>query len=282
MAELEDLDLPEGVPAIEIGLAEQGDEGSSFRTRNDPEDPAQRRNITERKGDIDIRCVGAEVIHGFLKDGAGPATLVVYDFTFDVRKQARRIETADTAFVYGSKDGKEPEVYKIAPHGRMTLAPTKQSETITKGGEAKAGGNAMGAELGGSWKWEKAVSRETSDATTVHGSIDLKGRTHGKSNGASWTLIQNQTLRNGIPAHFRAAVLLKRFDDEEFQSTFEIKSDVDTVSKLKRLFGKTPPDDPILYDPSLPPTSDKFDVNNLDAVNLQSLSVVSFDNNPAE
>lgn len=73
-----DPEIEEGVPAFELGLCEGGDEGSDFRTQNDPSAPLQRNNITERKGAIDIRCTGADVIHGYLKDGEGPATLIVY------------------------------------------------------------------------------------------------------------------------------------------------------------------------------------------------------------
>ncbi|KAI2636350.1 hypothetical protein GGS26DRAFT_548721 [Hypomontagnella submonticulosa] len=276
-----DPEIEEGILAFELGLSEGGDEGSDFRTQNDPSAPLQRSNITERKGAIDIRCTGADVIHGYLKDGEGPATLIIYEFQFDPRKKARRIATVDIEFVFGSNDGAEPEVLKISPKGRMTLVPTTQTETITKGGSANAGGNAFGAELGGSWQWEKAISRETKNATTIVGSIDLKGRNFGASNAASWTLLENEAVKTGVPAHFRTAVLLSRKDDEEFYSTFKIRAQVDLVSRFTRLFGSTPKDDPILYDPTLPPTNKlrEYDVGSLGDIDLQELSVVSFTNN---
>lgn len=278
--EFDDLDVEEGVPAFEIGLGEEGDEGSSFRTQNDPSAPLQRSNITERKGAIDIRCVGADVVHGYLKDGVHPATLIVYEFQFDPRKKARRIAAVDAEFLYSSSDGKQPAVLKVAPKGRMTLVPTTQSETITKAGKVKAGGNVMGAEIGAGWKWEKAISRETNDATTVVGSIDLKNRNYGESNAASWTLIENQSAETGVPAFLRTAVLLKRGDDSEFQSSFKIKASVDLVSSFKKLFGSTPKDDPILYDPELPATNKLrvYDTDNLDDIDLHELSVASFTN----
>ncbi|KAI0146017.1 hypothetical protein F4776DRAFT_609044 [Hypoxylon sp. NC0597] len=274
------LEVEEGIPAFELGLSEAGDEGSDFRTQNDPLAPLQRTNITERKGAIDIRCTGADVIHGYLKGGEGPASLIVYEFQFDPRKKARRIATVDIEFVFGSNSGKEPEVLKISPKGRMTLTPTAQTETITKGVEANAGGNVFGAELGGAWKWEKAVSRETKDATIIVGSIDLKGRNYGASNAVSWTLLENETAKTGVPAHFRTAVLLSRKDDEEFYSTFKIRAQVDLVSRFTRLFGSTPKDDPILYDPTLAPTNKlrEYDVNSLGDINLQELCVVAFTN----
>ncbi|KAK9783757.1 putative Peptidase S8/S53 domain-containing protein [Seiridium cardinale] len=240
---------------FELGLCETGDEGSSFRTQNDPSDLFQRNNITERKGTIDIRCVAKDVIHGHMKDGAGFATLLVYEFQFDPRKRARRISSINMEFLYSSVGSKQPEVIGIAPKGRMVMAPTTETETFTKGGEASAGGNIFGADIGCGWKWEKAINREISDATRIIGSIDLKNRNHGNPNAASWTVLENESAKTGVPAHLLTAILLNRHDEEEFQCTFKIKSTVDLTSKLTRLFGSTPADDPVLYDPKVPPTN---------------------------
>lgn len=38
------------LPSFDMSLAPVGDEGSSFRTRNDPSAPFQRSNYVERKG----------------------------------------------------------------------------------------------------------------------------------------------------------------------------------------------------------------------------------------
>ncbi|KAI2464186.1 hypothetical protein F4781DRAFT_84789 [Annulohypoxylon bovei var. microspora] len=275
-----DLEFEEYVPAFELGLIEIGDEGSSFRTQNDLSAPFQRKNITERRGVIDIRCTSVDVVHGYLKDGEGLATLIVYEFQFDPRKKARRIATADVEFLFGSNVGNEPEVLKIFPKGRMTLMPITQTETITKGGEINAGGNIFGAELGSNWKWEKAVSRETKSETTMVGSIDLKGRNYGTSNAMSWTLLENELVKTGVPAHFRTAVVLSRNNDEEFYSMFKIRTQVDLVSRFTRLFGSTPKDDPILYNPKAPPTNRlrEYNVDSLGDIDLQELGGISFTN----
>ncbi|KAI1359382.1 hypothetical protein F5Y08DRAFT_319761 [Xylaria arbuscula] len=280
MAELETEDK---ATAFEIGLCEGGDEGSDFRTQNDPSAPLQRSNIVERRGAVDIRCNSVDVIHGYLKNGEDPATLIVYEFQFDPRKKARRISTVDIEFSFSADGAKEPEVLKISNKGRMVLGRTSQTETITQGGEAKAGGNILGAEIGGSWKWEKASTRKTNDATTIVGSIDLPhgGRNYGAPNTATWTLIENQTMKTGVPAYVRTAVLLSRNDeDDEFFSTFKIKAKADLRSGFTQLFGRTPKDDPILYDATLPPTNklQHYDTNSLGQVNLQDLSTASFIN----
>jgi hypothetical protein len=278
---LDDSQIEDGLFGVDISLDEDNDTGSSTRFRNDPRAPQQRKTITERKGAIDIRCLGKDVVHGFLKDGEGPATLVVYEFELLARKRDRRIVQVDINFVFHGKDGApDPEVVEIAPKNRMVTVETKQTETTTTSREGKAGATQFGAELGGSVKWEKSVSRETSDATSIFGTRDTTGRRWGEPNGVSWTLLENKSTKTGVPAFFRTAVLLKRHDDDEFESDFTIKASVDLVSALSRLFGRTEVDDPIIYDPTRPPTNKlrKYDTDNLEDVSLQDLSIVSFTN----
>ncbi|KAE9368897.1 hypothetical protein N431DRAFT_428635 [Stipitochalara longipes BDJ] len=275
----------EGI-TIELSPADEGDEGSAYRTQNDPSHPHQRSNIVERQGSVDVRCVAVDVVHGSLEPDGAPATLLVFDFQFDARRRARRILEAHMSFTFasaGSGSGSDsgPIVLNMAPKGRMTVVQTQQTETITRSGEANAGGGALGATLGGGLKWEKSVSRETSDATTVVGSLDLVGRNFGASNGVSWALLENRSVNTGVPAFVRTAVLLQRADHEtEFHATFKICAQADLRSSIERLFGKTPKDDPILYDPSLPPTNKlrKYEVDNLGKIDLNDLSAVAFTN----
>ncbi|KAI3342291.1 hypothetical protein F4824DRAFT_196822 [Ustulina deusta] len=265
----------DGNPAFEIALTESGDERSGFRTQNDPSSPFQRSNIVERRGAIDIRCTCADVIHGHLKNGEGPATLVIYDFQFDPRKKARRIQTVEIRISFTSKSDNELEVLKISHKGRMVLGCTSQTETITKGGQASAGVGVSGVEIGSSLKWEKVVSRTTTDATTIVGSIDLPdGRNYGSPNTATWTLLENSTSKTGVPAFLKTAVLLSRSNqDEGFCGTFEIKAKVDMVSRFAKLFGKTPKDDPVRYDPKLPPKNrlTGYKLDSLDNIDIQQL-----------
>ncbi|KAH8805996.1 hypothetical protein F5884DRAFT_467681 [Xylogone sp. PMI_703] len=268
--------------SLELAEGAEDDEDSTYRTQNDPRRPHQRSNIVERKGALDVRCLAIDVIHGYLSPEGDPATLLVFEFRLDARKRARRIIEASMSFTFASRDKQnvsDPEVLQIAPKGRMILVPTKQQESSTYGGDANLGGGFLGASLGGSVKWEKTVSRESSDATAVVGSIDLVGRNYGASNGASWTLLENQTMATGVPALLRTAVLLRREDDEsEFMATFKIQAKADVVSSLQKVFGRTPKDDPILYDPSLGPTNTlrKYDCERLGEVDLSELSAVAF------
>lgn len=264
---------------FDVELYEQGDEGSAFRTQNDLSAPFQRVNITERRGALDIRCTHKDVIHGYLKDGVGPASLIVYEFQFDRRKKARRISRVDVEFVYGGGGARELEVLEVAPRGRMNLEPTTQIETITCGGGLIAGATLAGVvQLGGGYKWKKVTSRETKDATTVVGSPILVKRNYGSSNGASWTLLENESTLTGVPTFFRAAVLLKRADNSPFHSVFTINASVDFFSSLTALIGSKSKDDAVLYNPLLPPTNRlrDYDLENLETVDLQGLGGASF------
>jgi hypothetical protein len=281
--DMEILDDAQDDVWVELGPGDEGDEDSTYRTQNDPARPHQRANVIERKGAVDIRCTAADVIHGTLSPDGDPATLLVYDFRFDPRKRARRLLEAHMSFIFSSDNStvQAPEVLKIAPKGRMKLVPTVAMQSTTRGGELNAGGGAMGVELGGAVKWEKTIEQETQDATAVVGSVDLVGRNYGASNAASWTLLENKSVETGVPAFVRTAVLLRRADDEsEFRAAFKIRAKADMRTSMERVFGSTPKDDPILYDPLLPSTNKlrEYDSERLGDIDLHELSAVKFTN----
>jgi hypothetical protein len=256
-------------------------DGSTYRTHNILLNPYQRTNITERRGAIDIRCMAKDVVHGYMEDGNGYATLLVYDFQFDPRKRAGRILSVDMEFFYFSDAEKQPEVISIAPKGRMVLARTTQSDSITHGVDTSAGADALGAKLDATWKWEKTINRESTDATRIIGSIWLKNRDYGAPNAASWTILENESAKTGVPAHVTTAVLLRRHDkDKEFQCTFKIRSKVDMASRIRRMFDATRSDDPIFYNPTLPSTNRlrNYDLDNLGNINLQEFGLIGFEN----
>ena len=78
---------------FDISLSEKGDDGSSFRTENDPATPYQRSNYIKRKGAIDIRCSCLDVIHGQFSSETGVfATLIVLQFRFDADPRLYRFQ----------------------------------------------------------------------------------------------------------------------------------------------------------------------------------------------
>ncbi|PVH77726.1 hypothetical protein DL98DRAFT_517208 [Cadophora sp. DSE1049] len=268
------------LPSFQVGLFPGGDDGSSFRTQNDPAAPLQRSNYIERHGAVDIRCSCLDVIHGFFSaESETFATLIVLQFRFDSRKKARRFQSVNISLEFGGmKPGENgPEVFSISPDGTLSLVPTSQHEEVSREVGLEVGGGLLGATATGKVGWTKTVSRDTNDQTTVTGSIDLKGRNWGKANCASWTLQENATTKTGVPTSMRTGILLKRKDENPFQCIVKINATVDVKSAMERLFGGKPKDDPVLFDPSLEPTNNlqTYDIEELGAISLEDLCEVT-------
>ncbi|KAL1640282.1 hypothetical protein SLS58_007098 [Diplodia intermedia] len=268
---------------FDIGLNPTGDDGSSFRTENDPNALYQRANFMERKGAIAIRCTCLDVVHGLLTSGNVRefATLIVLRFNTDVHKRARRVASANIVLEFASMEvGKEgPEVLGISPLGSMVMVQTQAHQEIKKSAGVKLEAPPLaGIGAGGELGWDKTVSMELTDATKVIGSIDLRGRNYGPPNCASWTLLENEMTNTGIPAVMRMAILLKRRNQAKFQCTFEINATVDYKSNLERLFGTKPKDDPVFFDPDMEPTNklQTYDIYNLGSVDLGHVSDITF------
>ncbi|KAK1768260.1 hypothetical protein QBC33DRAFT_577861 [Phialemonium atrogriseum] len=240
----------------EIMLSEDIDEEGDFRPRIDASSSFQRETITDGRGVVDIRCVAKDVIHGYFKHG----------FQFDSHKGTRRIAKVDIQFVYeGDEIGSELDVFEIAPKGRWTLEPREQTDVMI-GGE---GADNWAAKSG--YKLKRTTTRGMQHGTTVVGSTEVTNRIHGPPNVARWSLMENTSA--GVPTIFRAVVLLRREDDFPFHSSVKVKASVDWKRRLSPLFGATPADHHILYDPRLPPTNKLHicDTYNLGHVSLRGL-----------
>lgn len=277
----EDSDWDEDETSISIGLQKTGEKGSGFHTRNDPSAPFQRTTVTERRSIIQVRCKSREIIHGGLSlDSGENATLLVYDLYLDTTKRSRRILSAKLEFEFRSNvpGVRAPEVQAIAPSGRIALLSSTQEESLTRGTEVNAGVSQF-ADIGGTLKWEKTVSRTTNDDARVTGHIFSDE--YGNGVGASWVLHENRSIQSGTPSFMRCAILLNRkYDEENFECRIMINVEADWKSETGRLFGTTPRDDPILFDPTLPPTNKlrkEYDMENLGAVDLDDFVDIVFD-----
>jgi hypothetical protein len=176
-------------------------------------------------------------------------------------------------FAPTAPNGADPAVSGIAPNGRYAVSQTTQTEVTTVGGDAHLGGGAAGAEAGATLKREKVVTKDMTYATTVTGSIDLRGRNYGLPNCASWTLLENPETKTGVPAAMKAAVLLKRRDEENFECTVSVKAKADWRTSIEWLVGSNPPDDPVLFDPTLEPTTSKYSDMELELGELDLSSI---------
>ncbi|KAK4862847.1 hypothetical protein LT330_002980 [Penicillium expansum] len=253
-----------------LTLEESGEDGG-YHTQNDPKNPWQRQTITERRGPVDIRCKSREVIHGRLSPESSDeweyATFLVYDFFFNAMQRFRRIASVNITFEFSSSEPGTPgpQIYAASPFGQYSMMEVEQEETYMREGEAKADVSPVtGANLGGSYKWSREISRTTTHDTRLIGNTITDK--YGREIGVNWALLENDETNTGVPSFMRTAILLKRQQNTDFECSVKIKTTADWKTELKRFSASKGKDDPILFDPELPPTNNlrkDYDTRNL-------------------
>ncbi|KAM0247245.1 hypothetical protein ACHAQJ_009912 [Trichoderma viride] len=277
---LEGIEEENDVEIFDVSMFEGGSAGSGFHIKNNPKDPYQRSEMIQRTGHgVDIRCTLIDAIHGAMSaDSDYWATVLVLQFRFDPQRRARRVAEATLELRFNASDAKNnpPEVDAVSFDGNYSLLPSKQSETIIKGGDGSIGAS-YGADLGVSAKWEKTVVRETTDATTISGGKLVVANVP-PNRVAKWTLLENSTLKTGVPASIRVAVRIKRLDEAVFTCIPKLQCKADKWTTMKTFFGGIPEDDPVLLKPDMEPTNKlmMYNTEELGNIDLQTLSDVSF------
>lgn len=270
-------ELDEEFDVFDIAMFESGSKGSGFHTKNNPKDPYQRKEVVQRTGSIDIRCTILDVIHGVMDPESDYwATLMVLQFRFDPQKRMRRITEASLELLFDVTDpaNELPEVEAISFDGNYSLLPSTQTEATTVGGQGTLGATQV-VTASGTAKWERTVTRETSDKTTVSGGKFVVDNIP-PNRIAKWTLLENSTLKSGIPASLQVAVRIQRQDEAAFSCMPTIKCKADKWTSIETFFGKVPEDDPVLLSPDRKPTNRLmvYDTDNIGAIDLQALGVV--------
>ncbi|KAI4867568.1 hypothetical protein F4820DRAFT_467748 [Hypoxylon rubiginosum] len=283
---------------FEIILADTNEESAHYRLQNEP-DEKQREYITgyDRKGALRVLGKLADVVHGqYAEDGDGdnPCSLAVFEFAALGQKPSRRYREVQIEIVFAAHgtDGRpasarrgagagdhlarwDPQVRGLAPSGHRALLQTTHTAGRKHGFEvyAEAGTDPL-ATAGASYTYEMSDSVERGDCMAVEGTEAFVGRAAGKPNAARFTLRENASQRSGVPRHLRVAVLLGRRPGDEglFLATVDVRASVsvfaDATEKVRRIMGRVPLDDAVVFDPRVPPTTDRFPVNNLSSVSL--------------
>ncbi|KAI1654118.1 hypothetical protein F4813DRAFT_372416 [Daldinia decipiens] len=270
------------VEKVDVGMYEAGDEDrSGFHVFNIARDQYHRAEVLQRTGAIDITCNLKEVIHGAMSANSDRyATLIVMEWGFQPRG-SRRISEASIELLFETAlPDSDIEVEKVSFEDTYSLMPTIQQETITMGGEATIGVEQF-ASLGLTGKWEKTISKTSSDAITLCGGKRLINN-RPPNCIATWKLSENQAQRTGIPASLKIAMLVSRDDEEKFfcKLAFTCKTDLKTSSR--GLFKKIPKDDPIIFQPNpndvgtRPNNNVAYGNLELGSVNLNELCNVTF------
>ncbi|KAF4886629.1 hypothetical protein CGCF415_v010415 [Colletotrichum fructicola] len=276
----EGLAFEDDVEVFDISMFEDGSEGSGFHIRNNPRDPFQRSQVLQRTGrGIDIRCTLIDVVHGTMSSDGDWATVLVFDFRFDPQKRSRRIARAAIELRFDVSDTNNcvPEVEAVSFDGRYSFLPSTQSETITQSGEGGLGAS-YGIESKVTAKWEKIVSRETTEAATISGNM-LVIDNMPPYRIAKWILLENKTLEAGVPASVRVSARIRRRDEATFTCFPTLKCTADKkTSTLEKFSGRIPEDDPIYLKPTLKSTNRlmAYNTEELGAIDLQDLSDVTF------
>ena len=267
-----DEENDEHVP--DIGMAVSHAPDSGFHVENDPRGPHQSYQVIERTGHgVYIRGSLIDVVHGSLAaDSPYWATILVFQFILYPQQRGRRISEANIELRFDAKDPHHffPEVDAVSFDGRHALLPSSQSESMTKSAEGTL-------DAGATVKWEKTVSRETTDVTAIIGSkFVLDNRPPDRV--AKWTLLENATLQTGVPASVQVAVRLRRMDEEVFSCLPKLTCQTGLRTKMATFFGRVPEDEPVLLRPSKKSTGKLmvYNTEELGKVDLQTLSDVTF------
>jgi hypothetical protein len=263
---------------FEIGLFPAGVEESGYHSQKPAEDEVQRQYLLQRGSDLLVKGRLVDVIHGYLKPGGLPATLIVAKFNFLGSTSSRRFHYAKISWEFydsEKRDGYDPEVIKISLDGQFSMNESSMNQTtkINTNTTIGAGFGPANASIGGGW--ERAQSLDKSDRITLFGSSTFAPGNFGEPNGAMWVLNENRSQKNGIPDTLISAVLLRRKPTRKFIGTIQVKAKVDFTYDLRH--GKKE-DRPVRFDPEWESTSDKYTLNSLGEIDLDGITDVKFNN----
>lgn len=277
--ENETFEQDNGAEGLDMSMYETGE--GEFHMFNDAPNHFHRSEVLQRTGAVNITCSIEKVVHGALApDSDYFATLIVMQWLFQPKNGAR-ISSADIELVFETEaSDTEIEVRDISFCDTYSVMPTTQEESITKGGETTIGIEQVG-QLSLSGKWEKTVTKTTSDAITLIGNKFVVNQ-RGLNRRVTWNLYENESRPAGIPASLKLAVLLSRDDEEKFLCKVAFKCETDLKTTFRRFFKKIPKDDPIIFQPNAedkgrrPNDNVSYGDENLGSVDLEDFSDVTF------
>ncbi|KAK6227480.1 hypothetical protein QIS74_01035 [Colletotrichum tabaci] len=216
------------VVVVDFGLGIFSEADSQFRFNSDG-------IFTPRETAVLVRCSLVDVVHGqATPDDDTPCTLLVFDFQLDRVKASRTIHQAIISLVL--PEGVRIRKGGLGPAGKVSFDPQSQSVSSSTEASLSAGFSHGGTLEGGVTRGE-SVSMDTTHYATVMGwtTRHPKARPHDPRphNCARWALHENQARRDGVPPHFRAAVLLERGRGADADADFNVEVDVSAKVDLK-------------------------------------------------
>lgn len=270
-----EIDGPETSPVLEqasfdIEFIESGAQESGYRTRNNPDQPYERKLLVWRKGLFQAKALA--VIHGRLRQGSEQrATLLIYDLDI-APDPCHRVTYVSVLLRF-----KSHEVVNWAPRNRWIFQKSSQNEAQVKGYDLKGGFSQCGGEITGSFKNQRMVESTTTDAAMMDS--ELRWREGRYNTGVRWFIRENETTKSGMPSRVRTALLLKREDDAEFSCAVDVKLKTSFQSRFHEYVSREE-DEPVRYDPSKSSGYNsgfpEIDRHNLESITLTDLVDLTF------
>lgn len=247
-------------------LFEDPTEGGQLMTKNQPSMQTQRPVITNRGKrspfKADVRLVSC--IHGSMSDlDSTAASLVVVEYHLICTGEHRYTSLVTRLGVQNHRSGDlqdEPFVKAFAPFKHSEKLDSVDVEHSNKRhAEGSVGLSFTPAELNMLVGWE--AERRYKIQTSAFGQA-IEEYTDGKmgSDAVVWELKENKTKQAGVPDTFRVALLVQRANSEKFVGDFSLQLHgglwLAASNGFKSFVGIIEEDDPIVFDPSLPPQGD--------------------------
>ncbi|RBQ78494.1 hypothetical protein FVER14953_07680 [Fusarium verticillioides] len=121
------------------------------------------------------------------------------------------------------------------------------------------------------------VERTSSVVLSGYKSLKFpRGNSLGQSNVANWSIMEDPTLKVGVPPYLQTAILVLRRADDIFKANVNVKADVSGFSFRNLQDGLLDSeDDPVIFDPSagplIPNELTGLDLHDLGSVDLSQL-----------
>jgi len=238
------------LPVFDLGLGVVVESNNQFRFNQDGVYLARETAVL-------VRCTLVERVHGQVSaTDDTPCSLIVFDFQFDQLRAKRHINEATISLVLH-----DVKVRGFAPSEKISFDPLAQNEERTKAKNLKGGASYIGS-LEAEASDETKTTTETTQYATATGWTTYWPRPRHNDpsphNCVKWFIKKNPGGKDGVPPHFRTAVLLERDEDQdEIRLEMEIASKADGWTEFEDsvlLRGGVPPGK-LVIDTTLPPTN---------------------------
>lgn len=240
-----------GQPAFDIDLVVVDASNAALRFNGEG-------TYIARSSGVEVRCTLADQVHGELSaENDTPCSLLVFDFDFDRRRIATVHEVVIDLILHGKVKVHRP--HGVAPDRTISFNPQEVNRGRTNGNNFSLGVDYMVKAETGKTNEEKEDTKVTEYAHALGWTRHWpRNRYNDPSphNCVSWSVQENVALKDGLPRHFRGAVLLEREKGvTQFELDMRINSTADFLSTVLNTLRGSIPAGRLKIDATSPPTN---------------------------